>query len=488
VHSRYERRICENPVGGQETVIHLLVRRFFCRNDACGKKTFAEQVPGLTVRYGRRSTGLNTALQAIALALGGRAGARLTGRLATAVNRMTLIRMIRALPGPALTEGPRVLGVDDFALRRGRVYGTILIDIDTSRPVDLLPERSADSLAAWLDEHPGVQIVCRDRAGCYAEGAARGAPAAVQVADRWHMWHNLGEAVERVVAKHRAHLRTSSAAANCSPASGPSRQAALTPEEKPEQVRTGRLTDRTRQRHAAIHQRITQGQPLRQIARELGLGRNTVRRFARAETPEELLAGNRTGLQPKTLDTHADYLRQRWDQGCTNAEQLWRELRARGYRGRPTTVRQYLRPWRSGSRPPEPVQGPPTVRQVTGWLLRNPRNLSPDDQHRLEAILAECPQLASTRDHVRDFADMMMHRRGDQLHKWMSAVQADDLPDLHSFVTGLRRDLDAAAAGLTLPYSSGPVEGHVNRIKMLKRQMYGRANPDLLRKRVLLAD
>ncbi|MFI7449661.1 ISL3 family transposase [Nonomuraea sp. NPDC049714] len=489
VHSRYERRLCDQALAGQEVVIHLRVARYFCRDAGCAKATFAEQVPGLTRRHGRDSTALREALTAIALALGGRAGARLAARLAVAVGRMTLLRIIRALPDPVLSAGPRILGVDDFALRRGHRYGTLLIDIGTGRPIDMLAERSADALATWLTGHPGVHIICRDRAGCYAEGAARGAPQAIQVADRWHMWRNLGEAVERAMAKHRAVLRTlpteSASPPDAPTQDEPASEAVPAPEP---QLRSGRMAERTRQRHAAVHDLLAQGRDLRAIATHLGLGRNTVRRFARADSPEELLVNDGTGRRPRLLDAFEPYLRQRWNAGYTNAEQLYQELRAQGYQGRPTTLRQYLRPWRATAiRPPAPAR-PPSVRQAAGWLLRDPATLHQDERRHLNHLTTACPPLAALREHVSAFAHMMLHRHGERLEQWMAAARADDLPDLHSFIAGLHRDLDAARAGLTLPYSSGPVEGHVNRVKMIKRQMYGRANPDLLRKRVLLAD
>ena len=485
VHGRYERRLLDTAIAGREVDIHLEVRRFLCLSPECPKATFAEQVSGLTGRYARRTPGVTAVLEAVALALGGRAGARLSGRLAAAVSRMTLIRLIGALPDPAVSASPRVLGVDEFAMRKGHSYGTLLVDVETRRPAGILHERSADSFAAWLSARPGAELICRDRAGVYSDGGSRGAPAAIRVADRWHLWHNLGEAVERAVSRHREHLPAAVAAQGQAAAAEP----APAPPPGPAPPRAGRIADRTRARLAEVHRLLAEGRTLIEIAGGLGLSRNTVRRFARAASPEELLVHDGTGRRASILDEHTVYLRERWNAGCTNAAQLWQEIRDRGYPGSCRQVRGYLARFRGNATVPAPAPLPPKVRAVTAWIMTRPDRLDDADRASLEAILAASPELAAVTASVRAFAVIMNEKRGRRLlEPWMTAALATGEPALRSFVTGLRADQDAVTNGLSLPWSSGAVEGHVNRIKMLKRQMYGRASPDLLRRRVLLAD
>ena len=488
VHSRYRRRLSDTAISGREVVVVLRVRRLFCDNSLCGRRTFAEQVPQLAARYARRTLLLEQVLRPVALALGGRAGARLTGHLAAQIGRMSLLRRIRALPDPQ-SHTPSVLGVDDFALRRGHRYGTILIDMRTRRPVDVLTDRTAETLTAWLREHPGVEIVCRDRASAYAEAAAKGAPDAIQVADRWHLWHNLGEAVERTVARHRACLSAGVEASHearmpdISEVAAGLRRGPVDPAQ-----RCDRVAVRTRERYAQVHALLAEGESIRAIGTQLGLARNTARRFAHAQSPEELLVNNGTGYRAGLLDEFTPYLHGRWNEGCTNATRLFEEIRARGYRGRASMVRAYLQQFRTTAHIPALPPKPPSARRVAAWIMTDPATMGPDDQRRLDAILAASAELKSLAVHVRAFAIMMTELDGKQLERWMNSADTDDQPALHSFVRGLRRDQDAVTAGLTMHWNSGAVEGHVNRIKMLKRQMFGRANPDLLRKRILLSD
>ncbi|MDV9199207.1 ISL3 family transposase [Streptomyces sp. Wh19] len=478
VHGAYLRFPADVPSGGRSVVLQLKVRRFVCRNSGCTRRTFVEQVPGLTRRHSQRTERLRLTLAAVGLALAGRAGARIAHALGVPVSRSTVLRLVDALPEPEVAA-PRVVGVDEYATRKGRHYGTVLVDIETRRPIDLLPDREASSLAAWLTDRPGIEVVCRDRAPFFAEGAAAGAPQAIQVADRWHLWHNLSEAAERSVAQHRHCLRALVPAA---------------PEPEPEPVSeeksssspwpTGhRFAERTRAKHATIHALLAAGHSKRSVARQLGMSQNTVLRFSRADTPEDLFAGqwqNRTSV----LDEYKTYLDDRWGEGCTNAWKLWEKIVPLGYKGSYQRVRAYLYKKRISPRPV--IARPPSPRTVAGWILSRPETLTEPEQLQLKTLRTHCPELDALTLHVRSFAVMLTERQGERLPQWLDAVRQDDLPSFHSLAVGIDRDRDAVIAGLTLPWNSGAVEGHVNRIKMLKRQMFGRASFSLLRKRVLL--
>ena len=486
VNSRYRRQLHDLAVGGRPVVIDLEVRRFFCGNPECKLQTFAEQVPAVALRHQRRTPLLGSVLETVALALAGRAGARLASALGIEVSRSTLIRLIRALPDPGIGQ-VTVLGCDDFAKRRGHSYATILIDMDTHRPVNVLADRQADTLAQWLRDHPGVQVICRDRAGAYAEGAREGAPDAIQVADRFHLWQNLCDAVEKTVISCRADLPepdpepadpppveagASIPAGLAAPAAGPGPGA-------------GRLAVRARERHAAVHDLLAQGRTHTQICAMLGLSPKTVRKFIQAATPEQITAGPR----PLSSGTgrFGPYLHERWNQGCTDAVQLHAEIQARGYRGSSRSVRRYLQPLRAALTAPVLPPPPPTVREVTRWITSHPDHLTDEETAKLGQVQARSPRLSATAGHVTTFAEMMTRRHGEHLPAWLDAVNLDDLPSLHSFTRGIRRDQVAVTNGLTLAHSSGAVEGNVCRVKALKRQMFGRANLDLLRKRILLS-
>jgi transposase len=503
VHSGYVRTVADGPAGGRPVWIRLGVRRFLCRNPACPAITFAEQVDGLTGRYVRRSLPLLGVLAQIGLALAGRAGARLAAALGAAVHRTTLLRLVAALPEPPIGAAPQVLGVDDFALRKGQVYGTVLVDVATGEAVDVLASRDAATLAAWLAAHPGARVICRDRAGNYAQGARDGAPDAIQVADRWHLWHNLAEHAEKTVVAHRGCLKPPDPqpgdASGTPPEPGPAgatAAAAATPPAGPDGLRDAcgrprRLVARTRQRHAAIHQLLAEGRSLGAISRTLGLDRGTVQRFARAPDAEQLLV--KATNRDSKLDPCKPYLNQRRNQGVTTAAVLHAELQAQGWTGSVQTVQRYLRQFRPppAAPPPPPAAPPPPAtpkpRQITRWLLSRTEHLQPHEQAKLAEIRARCPHIDALATHITRFAEMMTHRTGQHnLENWLAAVDADDQPYLHSFATGIRQDQHAVTNGLTLPYSSAAVEGNVTRIKMIKRQMYGRAGFNLLRKRVIL--
>jgi hypothetical protein len=321
------------------------------------------------------------------------------------------------------------------------------------------------------------------------DGARQGAPDAEQVADRWHIYHNLCEHVGKAAARHRSCLEEPAPqepeepAVPEAPQAPDPQQAAI--EAAARRVGESALAVRTRQRHDLVQSLKAQGKGIKPVMRETGLAKETVRRFYYAESVDELLATVKDG-RPSILDEHKPYLHQRWNQGCTNVIQLHAELKERGYKGSYGTIRGYMLPFREAGAAPPAVPGPPKARDLARWITADPDNLDDDDKAKLAEACERCPHLNALAGHVTEFAKILTGRHGDRLDDWITAAEADDQPDLHSFIRGIKRDYDAVLNGLTMPWSSGVVEGNVNRVKMLKRQTYGRAAFPLLRKRVLL--
>ena len=472
--------------------VRLTVRRFCCRTPACDRRTFVEQVQGVTRPHRQAVQRLETLLGAFAAALGGQAGARLAEQAGMPVSGDTLLRLLA--DEPPTRPAPRVLGVDDWAWRRGQRFGTILVDLEARRPVDLLPDRTSAGLAHWLREHPGIEVVARDRSMEYARGVAEGAPNAVQVLDRWHLHRNVREVAERVLERHPDQLR----------AVGESRPGDAVPppprRSRREEARREGVRQRSEERYAAVQQLSAEGLSQRAIAKQLGLARGTVRRYGYAETVPERAAQAR---RPSLLAPHTAYLERRWAEGCRNGVQLWRELRERGYPGSRKPVALWTRARRTEPAPttphrhrpaagttgvaPSPARRRPSARRLAWLLVREPEQLRPADQHLLARLQAACPDAAVAYPLVQRFVQLLRQSDATLVDPWLTAAEASGVPDLQTFATGLRDESAALEAALRLSWSTGPVEGQITRLKLIKRQAYGRAGIATLRRRVLRA-
>jgi transposase len=501
VHSRYVRTVADLPWGPWRVVLRLQVRKFFCANGRCARRIFTERLAPLVAPWARRTQRLAQWLVRIAVALAGTAGARLCRGLGLAVSRNTLLRLLRRQPLPEVAT-PHVLGVDDWAVRKGRTYGTVLIDLERQRPLALLPDREAKTVALWLQAHPGVRVITRDRSRAYADGARQGAPDAIQVADRFHLLQNLAEALDQVFNAHSHALAAVNEALCQTPVTQPDGTVAV-PVPPPASPRSAQELAHQRQaRRLALHQQIwaflQQGWPGWAIAQQLGIGKNTVFRYLRMETLPA--RKRRTDRGRSLLTPYTPYLLERWNAGCRDALRLFRELQPRGYPGSYATVARYAQRLRQAQgeaprqrrprHPLPPVTAPPhrslTPRRATWLVLRRPEQRRPAEEHLLAQLTAQDTLLAAAIALAQEFAQLVRQRQPAALDSWLARAAESPLVPLQRFANGLRDDYDAVKAGVTLPWSNGAVEGHINRLKTLKRQMYGRASLELLQRRLML--
>jgi transposase len=502
IHSRYSRLLADLPWAAYRVRLQLCVRKWFCRNRHCGRRIFTERLPTVAAPWARRTRRLVQHLVALGVALGGKAGVRLGHAWNLVVSRHTLLRLLRRQPVPSCPT-PRVLGVDDFALRKRHTYGTILVDLERRQPVALLPERTAEPVAQWLREHPGVEVIARDRASAYAEGARQGAPAAIQVADRFHLLQNLRDALEQVFTTHHQALEAVNAAVRQQPIPLPdgTRAVPVPPPPTPpvEQARAAQRAARRQARYDEVWTLHRQGWSTAAIATQVGCSRRTIERYL--QMPTWPVRQHRRHYGRSVLNPYKAFLLERWNAGCHTAIQLFRALQPRGYTGSYRRVTAYvsrirqaqgLAPRRQGRRQTlpivaEPASPPLTPRRATWLVLRRAEKRTEAEAQQLAQLHAHSAEVAEAIELAQDFTRLVRQRQPEHFDPWLERASTSPLEAMQRFASGLRDDYAAVKAGVTLPWSSGPVEGHINRLKMVKRQMFGRAHLDLLSRRFVPA-
>ena len=532
IHSHYTRQVADLPCVGRHVTLRLTVRKFFCPNVACPRKIFAEQFPKLVPSYARLTTRLCEALVALGLTTSGEVASRLAPRLGMEVAPTTLLRRVRAVP-VAQAGKVRVLGVDDFAWKKGQTYGTILVDLELRRPVDLLPDRSEETLEAWLRTHPEIEIISRDRAGGYAAAARKGAPQAQQVADRFHLLLNLRDGLKKLMERKQACLPEVKEDVSdgiphkaCGRAQGMKYlEVQQETQEKRYRIMSPHLRQSSRSmtsdalyphvlrdnryaRYQAVRALQQQGFSLREISRRLGISRGTVRRFVRAESfPERSKPPKKASL----LDPYKPYLLKRWQEGCWNGTQLYAEIKAGGYTGSAPLLRRFITDLRkkhhaaghaaalthetSGGMVTVPIELPlssPFARRLSptraSWLcVSKPEKLDEQQRQQVEHLRQGHCDLDYAYQLSQTFVLMLSERRGKDLDAWLIQAEHSGIAELKSFVQGIRRDYAAVRAAFSSEWSNGQVEAQVNCLKLQKRLMFGRATFDLLRLHVLHA-
>jgi transposase len=502
IHSDYGRTLADLPWAQYRVCLQLRVRKWFCRNRSCPRRIFTERLPTIAAPWARRTLRLAQRLLAVGRALGGKAGVQLGHAWDVVVSRNTLLRGLRRQPTPSFPT-PTVLGVDDFALRKRHTYGTILVDLERRQPVELLPDRTAETVAQWLREHPGVEVIARDRASAYAEGARHGAPGATQVADRFHLLQNLAEALTHVFTTHGRALDAVNATAHQQPVLLPDGTSAVPvpppPTPPAEEARAAQRAARRQARYDAVWALHRQGWSTTAIAAQVGGSCRTIERSL--QMPTWPVRQHRRHYGRSIVNPYTAYLLERWNAGCHTAIQLFQEIQARGYAGSYRRVTAYVSRIRQAQGIPprrqarrqrlpvvaEPVSEPLTPRRATWLVLRREAKRTEAEAQQLIQLHAQSAEVAEAIDLAQDFATLVRQRQPERLDPWLTRATASTLAAFQRFASGLREDYAAVKAGVTLPWSTSPVEGHINRLKMVKRQMFGRAHLDLLSRRFLRA-
>ena len=427
---------------------------------------FAERFgDGVLPERSRRTSRLECIVHYLGLALGGRPAASFAKRLMLPVSNDTLLRVVRRRCRPS-TEPLTVVGIDDWAFRRNHRYGTIVCDLERRRIVTLLPDREIATSVAWLSNHPEIKILSRDRGGGYGEAAARALPDAIQVADRWHLMENASAAFLDAVRKSMRSIRSAIGATIINPE-------LLTCAERLQYE--GFL--RREETNAAIIALARNNVPIRQIVRRTGHSRKLVRQIIRGERTDVF----RT--RQCSIDAQLPFLDAQWGSGCRNGAELWRRLKEQGFRGSSRMVSEWAtRRRRAEKATDEQLQRVPSARTIARLMTTARDHLSKADTVTIVAIENGVPILVQARTLIDRFHAMIRKRTDAALDPWITEARTSLIA---SFATGIGNDRTAVHAAITEPWSNGQTEGQITKLKLVKRQMYGRAKIDLLQARVI---
>ena len=467
VHSRYERRLLDLPSHGRAVRMCIAVRRFRCVEPSCRRRIFVERLgEAVAGRFARRTSRLEAIVHHLGIALGGRPAAALARRLMLPVSKDTLLRVVRR-KAACDTSPLRVIGIDDWAWKRGQRYGSIICDLERRRVVDLLADREPATVEAWLSQHPEIAVISRDRGGGYGQAATRAAPHAVQVADRWHLMENASAAFLEAVRRSMRPIRMALSNTAIDPA-------LLTHAERLQHE----AYLRREEAYDIIRTLAKAGRSIKEIVRRTGHSRKLVRDIVRGG------GGDVFRCRSNVLEPHLAWLDAEWSAGCRNGAELWRRLRTTaGFRGSLRVVAEWTtrrrRAERAGS---ERLRKPPPARVLSRLLLSERDHLTKGDAVTVARIERSVPVLVSARDLVERFHRMVRDRDPAALPAWITDAAGSILT---SFGKGIVADRRAVTAAMTQPWSNGQTEGQITKLKLVKRQMYGRAKLDLLRARLL---
>ena len=465
VHSRYMRRLGDLPVAGHRSELILRTRRFFCDNSDCPRRIFAERFDGVVERRARRTSRLNEVVHCLAIALGGRPAAALSRRLNVQVSNDTLLRIVRRR-GAAEFAPPTVVGIDDWAWKRNHRYGTLLCDLERRRTIALLPDREPATAEAWLARQPQICLVARDRGGGYAVAAQRALPHAVQVADRWHLMENASRAFLDAVGKSMREIRKSIGAARIDPR-------LLTYAEKLQYEGF----QRREETNASILSLSQEGVAVREIVRRTGYSRGLIRKILRGQRSDVF----RT--RPSSLDPYLPWLDAQWAAGCRNGLALWRALRERGFRGCRGVVSEWSGRRKRAERADAGAIGrAPSARTIARLLTIGRDQLSKAQTITVAAIELGVVALAEARDILADFQAIIRRKALTELDAWLDRAARSLVA---TFANGIVKDKNAVQAAIVSAWSNGQTEGQICKLKLVKRQMYGRGKIDLLQARVI---